>query len=343
MAVGGAANGPKNKQLARGKDLLHRMDLLTYQPVGLMNEGRAHYTSIVGAVLTIVMLIVVLALVCARATAVGNLESAAITRTLQDGYYLGGSGKGGAGRGGQHVGLAADGFNIAFGLGSYAATAAAMAKKAAPSAKGKAGPPQLPSNEAELEGAMMVDPNFGFLAVYYDNKRVEVEPCKKDASAFFKFGAPSQAQLQINFEAGRFYCPTSEAIERLQVKHAARDGLQGLFSIYFTPCDIVNVSDCEDQETFERWLVDKHLLLVYNQQTFNYKRALVKSPKDEDLIIRESHVMQFPFSPRSPKHHRMELQRTRVSFADSSTSASRTKEQFVSVVALPEQSLAPSG
>ena len=87
VAVGEAANGPKTYELKREKEILSRFDILTSQPVTLMNEGKPHYTSLVGSALSIIFLIIALVVVCGTLVNVGNRPEAIIARTVQDGYY----------------------------------------------------------------------------------------------------------------------------------------------------------------------------------------------------------------------------------------------------------------
>jgi len=86
---------------------------------------------------------------------------------------------------------------------------------------------------------------------------------------------------------------------------------------------------------------DKYLLLVYNQHSFDYRRANEESPSDVDLIIKESTLMQFPFVLENPRHHRLAVQRTQISFADAQTE-SRHEEMFFHLDQKPDQNFAPS-
>ena len=98
---------------------------------------------------------------------------------------------------------------------------------------------------AEVDSALLTDPNYGFLEVWYEGQKIEVEKCDKSASSFYKFGAKSQAALKDNFAKGRFFCPTAESFKKLAIKHPAVDGTQQLLSVYFTPCDTVKIATCK--------------------------------------------------------------------------------------------------
>jgi hypothetical protein len=87
VAVGEAANGPKTYNLKREKAILSKFDVLTSQPVTLMSEGKPHYTSLVGSILSIIFLIIALIVVLGTLVNVGNRPEAIIARTVQDGYY----------------------------------------------------------------------------------------------------------------------------------------------------------------------------------------------------------------------------------------------------------------
>ena len=84
VAVGAAtpSNDPKSYNIKKAKGLLSKIDLLTSQPVTLMNEGKPHYSSLVGSILSIVFLIIALCVICASMINVGNRPSAIISRTV---------------------------------------------------------------------------------------------------------------------------------------------------------------------------------------------------------------------------------------------------------------------
>jgi len=208
VAVGEAANGPKTYNLKREKDVLSRFDVLTSQPVTLMSEGKAHYTSLVGSVLSIIFLIIALIVVLGTLVNVGNRPEAIIARTVQDGYFENIDGQ-------QHVKFEPQGFNIAFGLTS---TKKAKASKEAV--------PEESETDAEISSAMLTDPNYGFIEVWYEGEKIEVEKCEKAATSFYKFGARSQAALKENFAKGRFFCPTAESFKKMSIKHPSVDGTE---------------------------------------------------------------------------------------------------------------------
>ena len=79
--------------------------------------------------------------------------------------------------------------------------------------------------DAELDSTIALsDPNYGFIEVWYEGKKIEVEKCDKAASSFYKFGERSQAALTENFAKGRFFCPTAESFKQLNIKHPSVDG-----------------------------------------------------------------------------------------------------------------------
>ena len=92
-----------------------------------------------------------------------------------------------------------------------------------------------------------------------------MEKCEKAATSFYKFGARSQAALKENFAKGRFFCPTAESFKKMAIKHPSVDGTEQRLSVYFTPCDTVQIATCNRTEETKEWLKDKNLLLVYNQ------------------------------------------------------------------------------
>ena len=69
--------------------MLHRMDMLTAEPVTLLVNGNSHYTTICGSVLTILMIIIfiVVAATTSPATIEGKIASVQLNQLLQKNYY----------------------------------------------------------------------------------------------------------------------------------------------------------------------------------------------------------------------------------------------------------------
>ena len=91
-------------------------DFLTREPVTLMSEGKTHYTSLTGSILSIVMVLFIFLYFVMRVGSVGRIEDAAITKTLQDRYFNNGNSYN---EGDQEISFGDAGFNIALGLGSF--------------------------------------------------------------------------------------------------------------------------------------------------------------------------------------------------------------------------------
>jgi 5'-3' exonuclease len=43
--------------------------------------------------------------------------------------------------------------------------------------------------------------------------------------------------------------------------------------VYFNPCDFVNRATCKEEHEIAIWTEDKQLLVLYNQQEFNSRKA----------------------------------------------------------------------
>ena len=65
-------------------------------------------------------------------------------------------------------------------------------------------------------------------------------------------------------------CLNPKDLKEIEVKHSFQE-FRDLLAIYFNPCDFVNQASCKSQEDIAEWMQDKDLLVLVNQEVFNYR------------------------------------------------------------------------
>lgn len=82
------------------------------------------------------------------------------------------------------------------------------------------------------------------------------------------------------------------------------------------------------KEDIDKWSRNKVLNILYNQQSFNYRKAnddqeAGTSTETKDLIVKESRLKKLALVSSDPQHYRFELIKTSVQIMKTQ------KEQFV--------------
>ena len=116
-------------------------------------------------------------------------------------------------------------------------------------------------------------------------------------------------------------------MEQIAIKHSYYK-FKDLFAVYFNPCDFVNKATCKRKMEIEGWMEDKSLIIVVNQETFDYRKAADAndnkvSVDPKSLVIRETELLTVPLIYA---HHRFELLHSKIDEAD--PSYSRKPQEF---------------
>ena len=120
--------------------VLEMCDVLTAEPVQLLFNGKTHYTTICGSVLSVVFFLICAIVTIVLSASDGRISNVIVNQVLQKEYY-------GGKRNEKHVKMS-EGFNAAFGL-------------------------TMDSDAIDLETVS----EYGSLEVYFEGKKLDVEPC----------------------------------------------------------------------------------------------------------------------------------------------------------------------
>jgi len=95
-------------------------------------------------------------------------------------------------------------------------------------------------------------------------------------------------------------CLEDSDLKKVTIKHSHTE-FKDLLSVYFSSCDIVNNAGCRRDDEVKKWMADKDLLVLVNQEAFNYRVAADAAEKfspvaPEKLVIKESIVKRVPLT-----------------------------------------------
>ena len=93
-------------------------------------------------------------------------------------------------------------------------------------------------------------------------------------------------------------CLRQEDLDRIAIKHSFNE-YGDLLAIYFNPCDFVSKATCKRKEEIGEWIVDKALIVLVNQELFDYRSAADAADGNSladpgSLVIRESLIKKLP-------------------------------------------------
>jgi len=171
-------------------------------------------------------------------------------------------------------------------------------------------------SDAKTGEVVTVDKKYGNIDIYFENTRMTIESCaSKDA--FYKTAKIHKDEIDKKFSS--FTCISKSSLDQVILKHGdtAENNLGKLFSVYFNPCDLVTYNECKSKETIAEWSKNKVLNVLYNQQSFNYRKAddnqqAGNETAIKDLIVKESRVKKMPMLSADPQHYKFELLKTSV-------------------------------
>ena len=100
---------------------------------------------------------------------------------------------------------------------------------------------------------------------------MQVTACNKEK--FYDSSARNRGEIDSLFASNELVCIEESQIQDKLIKHNEDRDFRKLLSVYFNPCDFVNRATCKGEQEIAIWTEDKQILVLYNQQEFNFREA----------------------------------------------------------------------